>query len=126
MANIVEVYLNRFSLKKLTELEKTVQVYQCNFKSSPELGKEYYSAVNSIPYKIGYTSGVRFGSRIVTKKIIPDTYLNNKDWTLYHLGTQLLNLENIADKQALESLERRWLGKKIRQTSKRNRVQNAS
>ena len=65
----VKVYLNRFPLKKLTEVDKTVQIYKCNFESSPELGQEY-SAINSIPYKIGYISGVRCGSTIITKEKI--------------------------------------------------------
>ncbi len=121
----VKVYLNRFPLKKLTEVDKTVQIYKCNFESSPELGKEY-SAINSIPYKIGYTSGVKFGSTIITKEKISDRYLSNKDWTLRHQETKLLNPENLVEKQALERLERRWLGKEIRQRSKKNQVENAS
>ncbi|MGF1590739.1 MAG: argonaute PAZ domain-containing protein [Pleurocapsa sp.] len=121
----IKVYLNRFPLKKLTEVDKTVQIYKCNFESSPELGQEY-SAINSIPYKIGYTSGVRFGSTIITKEKISDRYLSNKDWTLQHQETKLLNPENLVEKQALERLERRWLGNEIRQISERNRVEKSS
>ncbi len=121
-----EVYLNRFPLKKLNKADKKVQVYKCNFKSSLELGKEYYSAMNSIPYKIGYTSGVRFGSTIITKEKISDEYLSNKDWTLQHQGTELLNLGNLAENQALERLERSWIGKKIKQRSASKRVEKAA
>ena len=122
----VKVYLNRFPIKKLSEADKNVHIYKCNFKSSPEQGKEY-KALNSIPWKIGNTSGVRFGSTIITKKIVPDTYLDNKDWTLQHQGIRILNPEiHVDEKLALERLERRWLGKKLEQISKRNRVQKAS
>ena len=122
----VKVYLNRFPVKKLNNTEKIVQVYTCSFKSSPELGKEY-SALNRVPWNIGNTSGVRFGSSIITKHRISETYLNNKDWTLSHQGTRLLNLEDTVEKQALERLERRWLGDRIKKyISKKNRVQKSS
>ena len=123
--SILEVYLNRFPIKKLAESKRTVQIYQCDFKSPPELGKEY-SALNKIPWNIGGTSGVRLGSNIITKQIISDKYLNNENWSLKHQETKLLNLENIFEKEALERLERRWLGARLRQISPKNRVQKAS
>lgn len=121
----VNVYLNRFPVKKLNNTEKTVQVYSCSFKSSPELGKEY-SALNRVPWNIGFTSGVRFGSHIITKHRISETHLDNKDWTLCYQGTRLLNLEDTAERQALERLERRWLGDRIKRISEKNRVRKAS
>lgn len=121
-----EVYLNRFPLKQLSEDDKKVRIYKCNFTSSPELGKEYYSAINSICYRIGYTSGVRFGSNIITKQKISDKYLSNEKWTLRHQETKLFDPENIVERLALERLERRWLGNRIRQISEKNRVHKAS
>ncbi len=121
----VKVYLNRFPIKKLAESERTVQVYQCNFKSPPELGEEY-SALNKIPWNIGGTSGVRFGSNIIIKERISDAYLSNEKWTLQHQETKLLNLENTVERIALERLERRWLGNRIKRIAENNRVDRAS
>ena len=121
-----KVYLNRFPLKKLGNKERNVQLYQCNFKSPVEPGQEFYSKINSVCYKIGYGSGIRFGSNIITKQEISKEYLNNQDWILQHQGTQSLDLNNVVEKQALERLERRWLGNKIREISHKNRVQKAS
>lgn len=102
-----KVYLNRFPLAKLGDKDKKVQIYQCNFKSPIEPGKEFYSKINNICYRIGYTSGVRFGSNIITKKEISSEYLSNKDnkdWTLQHQGSQILDTANIDEKNALERL----------------------
>ena len=121
-----KVYLNRFPLKKLGNKDKKVQIYKCNFKFPLEPGKEFYSKVNRLCYQIGARSGVRFGSSIITKKEISNEYLSNQECILQHQGTQTLDLENLVEKQALERLERRWLGNKIREVSHKNRVQKAS
>jgi hypothetical protein len=48
----IEVFLNRFPVKCLTETERIVQVYTYTFNPSPETGKEY-SAINRITWNIG-------------------------------------------------------------------------
>jgi hypothetical protein len=121
----VNVYLNRFPVKKLRESDQIVQVYSCNFIFSPEQGKEQ-NVLNIIPWKIGKTSGVRFGSKIITKQKIFDTYLNNEFWTLEHQGPQFLSLEQPSEKDALERLERRWIWKELEEISDRNRIQKSS
>jgi hypothetical protein len=121
----VNVYLNRFPVKKLSESDQIVQVYSCNFISPPEPGTEY-SALNRIPWKIGKTSGVRFGSKIITKQPISDTYLNNESWKLEHQGQQFLSLEQSSERDALERLERRWIWKELEKISDRNRIQKSS
>lgn len=120
----IEVFLNRFPVKRLTETERTVQIYNYTFNSSPELGKEY-SAINRITWNIG-TPGVRFGSTIITKTAIADKYLQGENWVLRSQSTQLLNLAKENEREALERLERRWLGWKLRQTSERYRIENSS
>jgi hypothetical protein len=119
----VEVFLNRFPVKRLTEVESTVHTYTYIFNPSPEPGKEY-SAINRITWNIG-TPGVRFGSTIITKQPIADRYLQGENWSLKYLGTKLLVLKKLNEREALENLERRWLGWKLRQTSEKSRIENS-
>ena len=86
-----KIFLNRFLVKKLTDEDKTVQVYNYTFNPSPEPGKEY-SAINRILWKVK-TPGARFKSYLITKKLISDEYLKQDNWTLKHEGTQVLNLD---------------------------------
>ena len=122
--NTSKVFLNRFPVKKLSNLDKTVQVYSYTFNPSPEPGKEY-SAINKIPWKIK-TSGVRLKSTIITKQLISEEYLKQDNWTLNYTGTQLLNLDNSNEREALEKLERKWLEQELRYKLSRNRVDRAS
>ncbi|MBW4537072.1 MAG: argonaute PAZ domain-containing protein [Pleurocapsa minor HA4230-MV1] len=119
-----QVFLNKFPVKKLSNSEKTVQVYSYIFNPSPEPGKEY-SAINQIPWKIR-TPGVRFKSTIITKQLISAEYLKQDNWTLKYQGTQLLNLDISYEREALEQLERKWLERELRSKFARNRVDRAS
>ncbi|BAU66861.1 unknown protein [Stanieria sp. NIES-3757] len=119
----LEVFLNRFPVKRLTEVERTVHTYTYTFNPSPEPGKEY-SAINRITWNIG-TPGVRFGSTIITKQTIAEGYLQGENWQLRSQGTQLLELNKSNEREALENLERRWLGWKLRQTSEKSRIENS-
>jgi Argonaute PAZ domain/Piwi domain len=119
-----QVFLNKFPVKKLSNSEKTVQVYSYIFNPSPEPGKEY-SAINQIPWKIR-TPGVKFKSTIITKQLISEEYLKQDNWTLKHQGTQLLNLDISYEREALEQLERKWLERELRSKFARNRVDRAS
>ena len=119
-----KIFLNRFPVKKLTEEDKTVQVYNCTFNPSPEPGKEY-SAINRIPWKIR-TPGVKFKSCIITKQLIAEEYLKQDNWTLQHQGTQLLNLDIDFERETLERLERKWIEKELRNKLSRNRIDRAS
>ena len=114
----------RFALKRLSQADKTVYVYSYKFTSPPEPGKEY-SAVNLITWKIE-TPGVKFGSTIITKQPIAKNCLKHQDWTLQSQGTKLLNPEKLNEKVALEKLERRWLGMKLRTIGTKYRVEKAS
>ena len=119
-----KIFLNRFPVKKLTDEDKTVQVYSYTFNPSPELGKEY-SAINRIAWKIRIP-GVRFKSTIITKKLIAEEYLKQDDWTLQHQGTQLLNLDVELEREALEKLERNWIERELKYKLSRNRIDRAS
>ncbi len=121
--NTFKVFLNRFPVKQLSDREKTVQVYSYTFNPSPEPGKEY-SAINKIPWKIR-TPGVKLKSTIITKQLISDECLKQDNWTLNYTGTQLLNLDNSNEREALEKLERKWLERELRYKLSRNRVDRA-
>lgn len=120
----IQVFLNQFYLKKLSDTEKEVQVYSYKFDPSPERGKEY-SAINRIPWKIG-TPGVRFQSTIITKQIILDKYLKQDNWTLKYEGKKLLNLDIAYERESLEQLERKWLQQELRYKLAKNRIDRAS
>ena len=120
----LEVFLNRFPVKKLNDEDKTVQLYSYTFNPSPEPGKEY-TAINRITWNIG-TPGVRFKSTIITKQLISEEYLKQDNWTLKHQGSQLLNLNIFHEREALEQLERRWLERELKYKLSRNRVNRAS
>ncbi len=119
-----QVFLNHFALKKLTEADKTVHIYTYKFSSPPDPGQEY-SAVNRITWNIK-TPGVKFGSAIISKQPIVESYLKTQDWELQSQGTQLLNPEKLNEKVALEKLERRWLRMQLRSQGEKHRIENAS
>ena len=121
--NTTKVFLNRFPVKKLSDGDKTVRVYSYTFNPSPEPGKEY-SAINQIPWKIR-TPGIKLKSTIITKQLISKEYLQQDNWTLNYLGTQLLNLDNSYEREALEKLERKWLERELNYKLSRNRVDRA-
>ena len=70
-----QVFLNRFALRGLSQIDKTVHVYTYKFSSPPEPGKEF-SAINRITWNIKIP-GVKFGSTIITKQPIEERYLKN-------------------------------------------------
>jgi hypothetical protein len=119
-----KVFLNQFPVKKLTDGDKIVQVYEYTFNPSPEPGKEY-SAINRILWKIR-TPGTRLKSTIITKQLVSDEYLEQDNWTLKHQGTQLLDLDITYEREALKKLERKWLEQQLRYKFDRNRVNRAS
>jgi hypothetical protein len=119
-----KVFLNRFGVKRLAEADRTVQVYSYKFTSSPEPGKEY-SAINNITWNIR-TPGVKFGSSIITKQPISDEFLQGANWILQPQNLQILNLANSKERDALERLERRCLGARLREQSGKHRVNNAA
>ncbi|MGK7897751.1 MAG: argonaute PAZ domain-containing protein [Xenococcus sp. (in: cyanobacteria)] len=120
----LQVFLNRFALKEFSAIDKKVHVYTYKFSLPPEPGKEF-SAINRITWKIK-TPGVKFGSTIITKQPIAEDYLKNKDWVLQLQETKFLNPKKRNEKVALETLERRWLGMKLRAIDEKHRVEKAS
>ncbi len=116
-----KVFLNRFVIKQLTTADKTVYTYSYRFTNPPEPGEEYYSAVNKIAWAIK-TLGIKFGSLIITRSLIPEQYLSNQDWQLTPHGTQVLDTNKPGEKLALEKLERECLGMKLSNVGEKHRV----
>ena len=75
-----QVLLNRFPIKRLSEEDRTVQVYTYSFHAPPEPGQEY-TAVNKILWNI-WTPGAPLGTAIVTKEKISAERLRGENWTL--------------------------------------------
>ena len=103
-----QVHLNRFPIRYLSDSEKTVNSYSYSFKESPERGQEY-AAVSKITWNIGKATGVRFGSTIVTKHPIAESYLEGENWTLQPQGERLLDPGSSPERLVLEQLERKSL-----------------
>ncbi|MGF1490707.1 MAG: argonaute PAZ domain-containing protein [Prochloraceae cyanobacterium] len=121
MNSTPEVLLNRFAIKKLNERERSVNVYSYTFKTPPQPGKEF-SEINKILWNIR-TPGALLGKNIVTKDPVLQNYLDGKNYKLQSQGTQVLNPQEEKEREALERIERRWLEKRLKQGSKKNRVE---
>jgi hypothetical protein len=106
-----KVFLNSFRLKKLSESDTLVNVYECEFDSSPEQGKEF-KAIYSILWKIG-VPGVPFRDQIITKEPIASQKLKGDGWILKSQGEQRLELSKESERKALEKLERNWFEKQL-------------
>ncbi len=98
--------LNRFFVKQLSSQDLSVCSYQCQFATPPEPGKEQ-KALASVCYQLGLPA-VRLDNTIITKTPIENT--QGDGWHLT-LGVTAYPLQPSlpAERQALESLERRLL-----------------
>ena len=116
-----QVLLNRFPIKRLSEKDRTVQVYTYSFHAPPEPGQEY-TAVNTILWNI-WTPGAPLDTAIVTKEKISAERLRGENWTLQPQNSKVLNPAEAREREALERLERRWLQRNLNQKSDKNRVE---
>ena len=112
----VEVQLNRFAVKRLSEDERTVLSYAYTLNPPPEPGKEY-SAIGKMLWNLGIPA-VRFGDRVVCKEAVSVERLQGETWVLMPQGTTILNPTNQREREVLEKLERRILEQKLRQLSR--------
>lgn len=104
----VSVVHNKFAISSLKKIaQRTVYQYRYKFDSPPKLGKQYMT-VNRILRQIG-TPGTRWEDRIITKKPIVSSRLQNNGWELESLGTTTLNLERFKERNVLRDLEKRHL-----------------
>ncbi len=108
----VEVVLNRFFVKKLSQPDLTFHEYQCQFTQMPEQGSEQ-KALSSVCYKLGVTA-VRLGSRIITREPIDPRRMQTQDWQLQQIGCRELSCQNPHERKALESFERKTLEENLK------------
>lgn len=114
MSESTTVCLNRFSVKTLTEEDRTVYRYGYSFTEPPE-GADIYRAVSRILYGIGAAIGVRLESTIVTTERISEERLSTDEWVLNYVGEQLLDPANSVERKALEQLSRKTLSSSLKQ-----------
>ncbi|WP_226971981.1 argonaute PAZ domain-containing protein [Thermosynechococcus sp. CL-1] len=117
----VEVILNRFFVKNLTQQDLRFYEYQCQFTQVPEQGSEQ-KALSSVCYKLGVTA-VRLGSLIITRERIDTSRRQTQDWQLQEIGCRELSCQKDHERQALESFERKILECKLKEKFKKTRFE---
>ncbi|URR34774.1 argonaute PAZ domain-containing protein [Thermosynechococcus sp. HN-54] len=117
----VEVILNRFFVKTLSQPDLTFHEYQCQFNQVPEQGSEQ-KAISSICYKLGVPA-VRLGSHIITREPIDPRRMQTQDWQLQQIGCRELSCQNDHERQALESFERKILEIKLKEKFKKTTIE---
>ncbi|WKT82363.1 argonaute PAZ domain-containing protein [Thermosynechococcus sp. PP45] len=117
----VEVILNRFFVKNLTQQDLTFYEYQCQFTQVPEEGSEQ-KALSSVCYKLGVTA-VRLGNRIITRQPIDTSKMQTQGWQLQQIGCRELSCQNDHERQALESFERKILECKLKEKFEKTRIE---
>lgn len=113
---MIEVLLNRFPIKRLSEADLTVWVYNYSLKPPPESGREYL-VISRMLWDLR-VSAAQFGETIVTKEALLPERLQGEGWVLEPQGTLALNPDEQSQREVLEKLERRWLEQQLRQFSR--------
>lgn len=103
----VEVTLNRFFVKRLTQEDLTFYGYHCKPNPLPAPGEEH-KALARVCNQLGVVAVPLEGCIIAREKVDPDK-LKTKDGELEEIGQRVLNCTNVQEKDALESFERRRL-----------------
>jgi argonaute family protein len=120
----VPIVLNRFFVKKLTEVDRKIYEYSCNFKQNPEYGKEQ-RALSSVCYKLGVPA-VRLGSKIITKEPVDKSYFQGDNWTVNLLTERILDCSNHIERKGVEQLERQILRKRLKEKWSKTSIEKAS
>ncbi|WAS05323.1 argonaute PAZ domain-containing protein [Gloeomargaritales cyanobacterium VI4D9] len=118
------VVLNRYLVRPLEERDLTIHEYQCHFDQLPQQGDEQ-RAISSICYKLGVTA-VRLGSRIITREEVSPTKMRSDDWKLSKIATRKLDCSNTYERKALESLERRVLEQRLKNSFNKTEIERDS
>ncbi|HEY9747983.1 MAG TPA: argonaute PAZ domain-containing protein [Allocoleopsis sp.] len=112
MPQSVDVCINRFLVRELSQSDRDVWAYNYRFEKSPE-PEEIYKATSRILWNI-QVPGARLESRIVTSEEIAPERLNGDGWSLELIGQEELAPESYKQRLALEQLSRRWLEGELR------------
>jgi argonaute family protein len=112
MANLADlqqtqVVLNQFLIKQLSEADRKVYEYTCNFTEFPEAGQEF-KAIANVCYKLGEPA-IHFGGKIITKTFVSSDKLKTDAWEVCLNEQKILDPTNDNERKALERLNLRSL-----------------
>jgi hypothetical protein len=123
MTEAVEVCLNRFPVRQLSQSARTVWIYSYRFEQPPE-PEAIYQSTGKILWQIK-TPGARLGSTLAVQFALKPEYMQGEGWALQLLGQQELNPEISSERRVLEQIARRDLEQKLRGSKNRKIERNA-
>lgn len=107
----VQVYLNQFFIKTLTEEDRRFYKYRCVLEGEVAAGQEFQK-IGSICYKVG-TDAVKLGYEIVTRSPIRENKLRDEDWRLEDFQEVILNPADPKERKAIAQLEDKRLKREL-------------
>ncbi len=100
----VQVYLNQFFIKTLTEEDRRFYKYKCVFEGEITSGQEFQK-IGSICYKVG-VDAIRLGNdEMVTRSPIREDRLRGENWRLEDFQEVILNPADAKERKAIAQLE---------------------
>lgn len=107
----MQVFLNQFFIKTLTEEDRRFYKYRCVFEGEIVGGQEFQK-IGSICYKVG-TDAVKLGLEIVTRSPIREDKLRGEDWRLENYQEVILNPTDPKERKAIAQLELKRLEREL-------------
>ncbi len=107
----MQVFLNQFFIKTLTEEDRKFYKYRCVFEGEVAAGQEFQK-IGSICYKVG-TDAVKLGLEIVTRSPIREDKLRGEDWRLENFQEVILNPTDPKERKAIAQLELKRLEREL-------------
>jgi len=125
LANLQETQaiLNQFWIKELSEDDRKVYEYTCNFVETPESGQEF-KAIGNVCYKLGVPA-TQFGNKIITKQPVSTDKLKTDDWEIQLNAEKIFKPSDNNEQKILEKLERKFLSINLKKWGKTD-VENAA
>ncbi|HAN45306.1 MAG TPA: hypothetical protein DCQ32_02005, partial [Cyanobacteria bacterium UBA8156] len=122
----IELVLNRFEVKSLTEVDRTFWVYTCRFDELPE-GTEFHRRLASVAYRVGVVAvAIRSRPELITRDPIAEENWQGDGWQLTAVAEpRVLDSTRPGDRQILEAFERRSLETALRRISHKAEVERA-
>ncbi len=111
----IDVVLNRFWVKQLTDQDRRVSLYSYRYPQPPDTDQEH-KAVWSMCYKLGLPA-VPMGDYVVAKGDVPEDKLRSDSYSLTWVKHEILSPTHSGSRHILEQLERRWLESSLKRYS---------
>jgi hypothetical protein len=99
----MQVFLNQFFIKTLTEEDRRFYKYRCVLEGEVTAGQEFQK-IGSACYKVG-TDAVRLGHQVVARSPIREDKLRGEDWRLEDFQEVILNPADPKERKAIAQLE---------------------